>query len=255
VFGVEMVLRHPAAVVAEFLGRDEKIGYPPVQVRGLAAVDVAEEAQMERPRHRAAAISLLSEPRGRHNLAIGLRNRIEVTIAGNAGYFVGGLCDGPDIVVEGFVGWSVAENLMSGSVRVQGNASECAAASAHGGLVVIEGDASSRAGISLKGGTIAIAGDAGHMSGFMAQAGTILIGGDAGESLGDSLYEAVIYVGGKIASLGSDARREELSAADVGRIREIVAVGGFDHVSPEDMTKVASAKQLYNFDALKDQKY
>ena len=104
-------------------------------------------------------------------------------------------------VVNGFVGWSVGENLMAGSVRVKGNASECAGASSHGGTIVIEGDASSRAGISLKGGTILVAGDVGHMSGFMAQAGLMLIGGDAGHALGDSLYEAVIYVAGKIASI------------------------------------------------------
>jgi methylamine---glutamate N-methyltransferase subunit B len=197
----------------------------------------------------------ITEPRGRHNLAVGLTRRLTITIAGNAGYFIAGLCDGPDVDVEGFVGWSVGDNLGSGTVRVRGNASECAGASARGGLIVIEGDASSRAGISLKGGTIAIAGDAGHMSGFMAQAGTILIGGDAADSLGDSLYEATIYVGGKIRSLGADARMEELGADDVRLVRELARAAGFTHVSAEDVTKVASAKQLYNFDALKDQKY
>jgi glutamate synthase domain-containing protein 3 len=197
----------------------------------------------------------ITEPRGRHNLAVGLTGRLDITIEGNAGYFVAGLCDGPNVDVEGFVGWSVGENLMSGTVRVRGNASECAGASARGGLIVIDGDASSRAGISLKGGTIAIAGDVGHMSGFMAQAGTILIGGDAADSLGDSLYEAVIYVGGKVRSLGADARVEELGAGDVTRVQELAVAAGFGHVSAEDVTKIASARHLYNFDALKDQKY
>ena len=197
----------------------------------------------------------IAEPRGRHNLAVGLSNRLDITIAGNAGYFTGGLCDGPAIAVDGFVGWSVGENLSSGLVRVRGNASECAGASARGGLIAIEGDASSRAGISLKGGTIAIAGDAGHMSGFMAQAGTILIGGNAAGSLGDSLYEAVIYVGGKIRSLGADARVEELTGDDVRRVDELARAAGFSHLSPEDVTKVASARSLYRFDALKDQRY
>jgi len=197
----------------------------------------------------------VTEPRGRHNLAVGLSARLDITIAGNAGYFIGGLGDGPDIVVDGFVGWSVGENLMSGTIRVRGNASECSGASARGGLIVIEGDASSRTGISLKGGTVAVAGDVGHMSGFMAQAGTILVGGDAAESLGDSLYEAVIYVGGKIRSLGSDARVEDLTADDVRRVRELTAQAGFSHVSPESVTRVASARNLYRFDALKDQRY
>ena len=76
------------------------------------------------------------------------------------------------ITVHGNVGWSVAENIMSGSVRVKGNASECAGASGHGGMVVIEGDCSSRCGISIKGCDIVVGGIVGHMSGFMAQAGT-----------------------------------------------------------------------------------
>ena len=153
------------------------------------------------------------------------------------------------------MGLGVAENLMSGTVRVSGNASGSAAASAHGGLVVIRGDASSRAGISLKGGTLAVAGDVGHMGAFMAQAGTILVGGDAGDSLGDSLYEAVVYVGGRIRSLGADARVEDMLESDIARVRELCALAGFDHIAAESVRKVASAKQLYNFDALKNQRY
>lgn len=201
------------------------------------------------------AVARIVEPWGRHNLAVGLTNRISVRIEGDAGYFIGGLGGGPDITVDGFVGWSVAENLMSGTVRVRGNASECAGASSHGGLIVIEGDASSRAGISLKGGTIAVGGDVGHMSGFMAQAGTILVGGDAGHALGDSLYETVVYVAGKIASLGADARIEDLTADDITTVEELVKAADFDHVDPQNVRRVASAKQLYNFDALKGQRY
>jgi methylamine---glutamate N-methyltransferase subunit B len=197
----------------------------------------------------------LTEVRGQHNLAVGLSARLDITISGNAGYFTGALGDGPDITVDGFTGWSAGENLISGTLRVRGNASESAGSSARGGLIVIEGDASSRAGISLKGGTVAVAGDVGHMSGFMAQAGTILVGGDAGDSLGDSLYEAVIYVAGKIRSLGSDAQVEDLTVADVARVRELAAAAGFGHVRAEDVTKVGSARTLYRFDALKDQRY
>jgi glutamate synthase domain-containing protein 3 len=93
------------------------------------------------------------------------------------------------------------------------------------------------------------------MTGFMAQAGTILVGGDAYDSLGDSLYETVIYVAGKIRSLGSDAKISELSESDVAAVSDLVSEAGFTHISPEDVTKVTSAKTLYRFDALKDQKY
>lgn len=198
---------------------------------------------------------VISNPAGRHNLAVGLFEHLEILIDGHAGYFIGGLGAGPDITVNGFVGWSVGENLMAGSVRVRGDASSCAGASSHGGMVIIHGSASARAGISLKGGTVAVAGDVGHMSGFMAQAGTMLIGGDAGNALGDSLMEAVIYVAGSIASLGADARVEELSQDDVEIVRRLVAETGFDHISPEDVKRVASAKELYHFDALKGQEY
>jgi len=198
---------------------------------------------------------VITDPRGTHNLAVGIDGDLNITIDGNAGYFIGGLCDGPDIVVNGFVGWSVGENLMQGTVRVHGNASECAAASSHGGAVIIEGDASSRAAISLKGGTLLVAGDVGHMCGFMAQAGTILVGGDAEEALGDSLYEAVIYVAGAVKSLGSDARIEDLTAADVETVRALCEEAGFDHIEPENVTRVASAKELYNFDALSGRNY
>jgi glutamate synthase domain-containing protein 3 len=93
------------------------------------------------------------------------------------------------------------------------------------------------------------------MSAFMAQAGTMLVGGDVGDSLGDSLYEAVVYVGGRIHSLGADARVEDLTEDDVARVAELVALSGFAHIEPLNVTKVASAKLLYNFDALKNQSY
>lgn len=196
--------------------------------------------------------ALLLHPRGRHNLAVGLSSEISIDIEGNAGYFLGGLGGnhdgtGPEIVVNGFVGWSVGENLMGGSIRVRGSASQSAGSSARGGTIVIEGDASLRAGISLKGATLAIAGDAGAMSGFMAQSGRILIGGSAGHGLGDSLYEAIIYVAGSIASLGSDAVIEEMTDDNLLTVKELVQETGFDHIDPSCVTKVASGRQLYHF--------
>ncbi len=194
----------------------------------------------------------VTNPRGRHNLAVGLTTEISISIGGNAGYFLGGLGGdgqgrGPHIDVHGFVGWSVGENLMGGVIRVRGSASQSAGSSARGGLIMIEGDASLRAGISLKGATLAIAGDAGAMSGFMAQAGTILIGGNAGHGLGDSLYEAVIYVAGTVASFGADAVVQEMTDEDVLEVKRLVAQTGFEHIDPNRVTKVASARQLYHF--------
>jgi hypothetical protein len=38
-------------------------------------------------------------------------------------------------------------------------------------------------------------------------------------------------------------------------VTSLVERAGFDHVSPENVKRVASAKQLYHFDALREQKY
>jgi glutamate synthase domain-containing protein 3 len=186
-------------------------------------------------------------PRGRHNLAVGLDAPVSVEIDGPAGYYVGGLGAHASVTVNGPAGWGAGENLMSGLVRVRGNASQSAAASAHGGTVVVGGDASLRAGISLKGATLVVAGDVGPYCGFLAQAGTILVGGDAGRDLGDSLYEAVIYVAGRIASLGTDAQAEDLTETDVLAVKALADAHGLTGVDPGAVTRVASARRLYHF--------
>jgi len=193
-------------------------------------------------------------PKGMHNIAVGLDSPVEVHVRGNAGYFVGGMNKQAHIQVYGNVGWSVAENIMSGSVRVKGNASECTAASGHGGLVVIEGDSSSRCGISMKGCDIVVGGSVGHMSGFMAQAGNLLVCGDAGAHLGDSLYEALIYVRGKIHSLGADAREEPMTAADYAQVGQLLKRAEFQ-LSAKDFKRVASARTLYHWNAEAHQEY
>jgi hypothetical protein len=38
-------------------------------------------------------------------------------------------------------------------------------------------------------------------------------------------------------------------------VGELASAAGFSHLSPEDVTKVTSARSLYRFDALKDQRY
>lgn len=194
------------------------------------------------------ARALVRNPRGRHNLAVGLDAGIDVSIDGPVGYYVSGLGKVATVRVAGPAGPGAGENLMSGLLDIDGDASSALAASARGGTVVVRGNASLRAAISLKGATVLVAGDVGSFCGFLAQAGTVLIGGDTGPDLGDSLYEAVFYVGGSIAGLGTDARVEDLTAADVELVTELVRRHGFDHIDPQNVTRVASAKQLYHFD-------
>ena len=193
-------------------------------------------------------------PDGLHSIAAGMDHAVAIGIMGHTGYFTAGMNKLADVTIHGNAGWSVAENMMSGSVRVKGHASECAGASAHGGLLVIEGDASSRCGISLKGADIVVGGNVGHFSAFMAQAGRLVICGDAGAHLGDSLYEATIYVRGSIASLGADAREEPMQAEDEEQLGALLEQAGMEH-DPASFKRIASARQLYHWNADAGQEY
>lgn len=193
-------------------------------------------------------------PDGMHSIAAGMDCDVLIEIFGHAGYFIAGMNKGAHVTVHGNVGWSAAENIMSGSMRVKGHASECAGASGHGGLVVIEGDASARCGISLKGCDIVVGGSVGHFSAFMAQAGSLVVCGDAGPNLGDSLYEATIYVRGKIHSLGADAQEEEMQAADHEVVRQLLTTAAFEY-DPEEFKRVTSARSLYHWNADAHQEY
>jgi glutamate synthase domain-containing protein 3 len=193
-------------------------------------------------------------PDGAHNIAVGVDAPFQIDVMGHAGYYVAGMNKLAKVVVHGNAGTGAAENMMSGEVRIKGFASNGAGASAHGGLLVIEGDASLRCGISLKGGDIVVGGSVGSFSAFMAQAGRLVVCGDAGEALGDSLYEAVIYVKGKVASLGADARFEEMTPADLEALTTLLKRAGLAH-DPKSFRKVASARSLYHWNADANQEY
>jgi methylamine---glutamate N-methyltransferase subunit B len=193
-------------------------------------------------------------PNGAHNLAVGVDAPVQVTIAGHAGYYAGGMNKHATIEIDGSAGTGVAENMMSGKVHVKGFASNGAGASAHGGLLVIDGDAGLRCGISLKGGDIVVGGSVGSFSAFMAQAGRMVICGDAGDALGDSLYEAVLYVRGEVKSLGADAQYEPMTDADIDAVRGLLADAGMDH-DPASFKRIASARKLYHWNADANQEY
>lgn len=193
-------------------------------------------------------------PNGAHNIGVGIDGAIDVEIQGHAGYYAAGMNKLANVTIYGNVGPGVAENMMSGRVHVKGFASVSAGASAHGGLLIIDGNASLRCGISLKGADIVVGGSVGSFSAFMAQAGRLVICGDAGDALGDSLYEAVIYVRGSIKSLGADAQIEPMSESDYEAVSELLAKAGFSH-DPSEFKRIASAKQLYHWNADANQDY
>jgi glutamate synthase domain-containing protein 3 len=189
----------------------------------------------------------VSNPGGRHAIAVGLDGPFEVDVDGHVGYYCAGMNQQAVVRVHGNCGVGVAENMMSGSVVVEGNASQSAGATGRGGLLVIRGDASSRCGISMKGVDIVVRGDVGHMSAFMAQKGRLLVCGDAGDALGDSIYEARLYVRGAVAGLGADCIEKEVRDEHAAEIRTLLDQAGIDDVDPTEFRRYGSARELYNF--------
>src|SRR5215831_19925737 len=137
---------------------------------------------------------VMKNPGAKHALAVGILNRLNLTIDGSLGYFGCGLIDGPNIHIKGRVGWSCAENMMAGTVVVESNAGSSFGAALRGGDLVCKGNVGGRTGIDMKGGTILIGGHTGAFSGFMMQRGRIVALGDAGKNLGDSMYDGTIYM-------------------------------------------------------------
>jgi len=193
----------------------------------------------------------LRNPGARPGLAVGILNRLNLTIDGSLGYFGCGLVDGPNIRIKGRVGWSCAENMMSGTIVIEKNAGSTFGAAIRGGDLICRGDVGARTGIDMKGGTIIVGGRTGAFSGFMMQRGRMIVLGDAGKNLGDSMYDGTIYVGGKIASLGVDAVPAELTDHErrwLTRKLDLYGLKAPNGVA--NLQKIAAGKQLWNYDNL-----
>lgn len=190
-------------------------------------------------------------PGAKHSLGVGILNRLNLNFEGSLGYFGCGLSDGPNIRVSGRVGWSCAENMMSGTVVIEKNAGSTFGAAIRGGDLVCKGDVGSRTGIDMKGGTIIVGGRTGAFSGFMMQRGRMIVLGDAGPNLGDSMYDGVIYIGGEIEGLGVDAVDAEMSDLECAWIERKLALYGLEAPNgAANMRKIESGKQLWNYDSL-----
>ena len=194
---------------------------------------------------------VVKNPGAKHSIGVGILNRLQLYFEGSLGYFGVGLIDGPNVRISGRVGWSCAENMMAGTVVVEKNAGSTFGAAIRGGDLVCRGDVGSRTGIDMKGGSILVGGRTGAFSGFMMQRGRLVVCGDAGKNLGDSMYDGTIYVGGTIAELGVDAVEAEITEQDVSWLTRKLAM--YDLEAPngvENMTKIVSGKQLWNYDNL-----
>ncbi|MDD9922258.1 MAG: GXGXG motif-containing protein [Boseongicola sp.] len=194
---------------------------------------------------------VLQNPRGMHSLGVGVLSKLNLIIEGSTGYFAIGLIDGPNVRVNGRVGWSCGENMMSGTVVIEKNAGSTFGAAIRGGDLVCKGSVGSRTGIDMKGGTILVGGDTGALSGFMMQRGRMVVCGNAGKNLGDSMYDGTIYVGGEIQSCGVDAVEAELTDLDKAWLtRKLTQYGLMPEKGVDHFTKIVAGKQLWNYDNL-----
>lgn len=189
----------------------------------------------------------VTNPGGKHSVAVGVDQPVSVDVRGSVGYYCAGMNDGASITVHGSAGPGVGENMMSGTIRIKGDASQYAGATGRGGLLVIEGNAASRCGISMKGIDIVVHGNIGHMSAFMAQSGNLVVLGEAGDALGDSLYEARLFVRGEVKSLGADCVRKEMRPEHLDLLQDLLDRAGVEGVKAEEFTRYGSARTLYNF--------
>ena len=194
---------------------------------------------------------VIKNPRGKHSLGVGILSKLNLIFEGSLGYFGVGLIDGPNVRINGRVGWSCGENMMAGTIMIEKNAGSTFGAAIRGGDLVCRGSVGSRTGIDQKGGTIIVGGDTGALSGFMMQRGRMVVCGNAGKNLGDSMYDGTIFVGGEIKSLGVDAVTADLTDLDKAWLtRKLTQYGLMPDNGVDHFTKVVAGKQLWNYDNL-----
>lgn len=183
---------------------------------------------------------IIENPDARHHLCVGLLSNAKVRICGSAGYFCGGLCDGPTIEVENNVGWGVADNLLSGAVIVDKDAGAIPGVAIRGGTLVVKGNLGSRAGTMMKAGWIIGGGRANFMAGYMMMGGNMVICGDSGRGVGQNIIGGVIYVGGRLEELGDDAQLTDMSAEEDAYIRALLEE--YKIHAPAKFQKIISAE-------------
>src|SRR5262245_54368070 len=107
---------------------EENFVYP-----GSLPVDFARQAEvdagpLETPAINARIRELMSQgygtvlvknPMAKHSLGVGILNRLRLIFEGSLGYFACGLIDGPNVHIQGRVGWSCAENMLAGTVVIE----------------------------------------------------------------------------------------------------------------------------------------
>ena len=162
-----------------------------------------------------------------HGLCGGLKAG-DITIDGNGGDYLAVLNDGATIRVKGNAGRYLADNMTRGTVLVEESCGYGVGAYCYGGTIVVRGNAGDFSAVMNKGATIIIGGDAGHEVATYMLAGDLVIVGNAGNNLGNYLIRGNIYVGGKWASLGHNTLLEEMTPADVEKLRGYLDTYGIE---------------------------
>ena len=161
---------------------------------------------------------LVREAAHLHGLVAGFKSG-EVIIRGDSGDYLGVLNDGATIRVEENAGRYLADNMTRGTVIVEGDAGYGVGAYCYGGTAVVRGNAGDFTAVMNKGATIIVKGNVGDEVATYMLAGNLVIVGDAGKSLGNYLIRGNIYVGGEWESLGHNTLLEEMSPADLAKLR------------------------------------
>jgi len=180
-----------------------------------------------------------------HGLAAGLKSG-EVTIRGDTGDYLGVLNDGATIRVEGNAGRYLGDNMTRGTIMVEGDAGCGAGPYCYGGTIVVKGNAGDFTAVMNKGATILIGGDVGDEVATYMLAGELVILGNAGRNLGNYLIRGNIYIGGKWESLGHNTLLEEMTPADLAKLRDYFQQYGIE-AGPGTFRKIVrlSEKPFY----------
>ncbi|MGQ9468747.1 MAG: glutamate synthase-related protein [Nitrososphaerales archaeon] len=183
---------------------------------------------------------IIKEPKGKHHIAAGLCQKVEIDIEGSVGYFIGTMIDGPKIRIHGNAGWFAGDNITSGEVIVDGHAGNGPGQDMYGGVVAIKGDAGDRVGALMKHGTVIVGGSTGIMTGLYMMGGEIIVLGSLGDYAGESIIGGRIIFTGDAPSLGKNARIVELNRSEDEEIRILLEKYGFK--APSHFKKIIPDK-------------
>ncbi len=153
-----------------------------------------------------------------HGLVAGFKSG-QMIIGGGGGDYLGVLNDGATIRVKGNAGRYLADNMTRGTVIVEGDAGYGVGQYCYGGTIVVKGNAGDFTAVMNKGATIIVEGNVGDEVATYMLAGDLVIVGNAGKNLGNYLIRGSIYIGGKWESLGHNTLLEEMTQADLVKLR------------------------------------